>query len=124
MIVNFKRQDDKKENPLKSGPPKILVDILLHLDEKSNGSFIKPCPEGERGTCEVVPVLNTLISHISSVRLQSPKDLRTTDAKRNITKTIEVRIIFIFEARFSCQQWFSNGKCVILSFMFIYVSKL
>lgn len=100
MIVNYKRQENKNsDNPLKSSPPNILVDILLNLDEKSSERNIKPCPPNQRGTCEVVPVLHTLITHISSIRLKSPKDLRSVDAKRNITKTIQVKFQLVLILR-------------------------
>ncbi|KAK6624711.1 hypothetical protein RUM44_011570 [Polyplax serrata] len=91
MIVNYKRHDDRsgKSTPLKPSQPNILVDILLNLDDTSNGNNIKPCPPDQRGKCEVVPVLHTLITHISSIRLKCPRDLRSTDKKRNIIKTIQ-----------------------------------
>lgn len=93
MIVNFKRKEDKsrgRDNPLKSAPAQIVVDVLLHLADSPVGNNIKPCAPGETGIVEVVPVLHTLITHISSVRLKSPNDLRSSDSRKNILKTIQV----------------------------------
>lgn len=94
MIVNYKnRENFDKDNPLKSSSRLILVDILLHLDENYKEPDIRPCPKNARGSCEVVPVLHTLITHISSIRLKTPNDLRSADAKRSIIKTIQVNFL-------------------------------
>jgi ATP-dependent RNA helicase DOB1 len=89
MVVNFKKDTkDNKKNPLKS-VTQVIVDVLLHVDEESEKEGIpKPCPPGKSGSVEVVPVLHTLISKISSLRLYVPKDLVPADNRRSILKTI------------------------------------
>lgn len=92
MVVNYKRQEDRSQrhNPLKETPTTIVIDVLLNLAKDSSGNNLKPCPPGEQGVVEIVPVLHTLVTRISSIRLKSPSDLRSTDSKKNILKTIEV----------------------------------
>lgn len=88
VIVNFKKQTDDESNPLKSENV-IIVDILLHVDDDyKESSTPKPCPPGKQGSVEVVPVLHTLIFRISSLRVYYPKDLRPSDNRRSVLKTI------------------------------------
>ncbi|XP_031351055.1 exosome RNA helicase MTR4 [Photinus pyralis] len=95
MIVNFKKvAADKKgrSNPLHSST-KVQVDILLNIlptkDENSKDSIPKPCPEGQAGEVEVVAVCSTLITHISSVRLYCPHDLRSNDSRKGMLKALK-----------------------------------
>ncbi|KAI8438729.1 hypothetical protein MSG28_011142 [Choristoneura fumiferana] len=91
IIVNFKHQTSKEkkgENPLTSEAV-IIVDILLHVKKSSgDGETNVPCPDGEAGDVEVVPVLHTLIHQISSLRVYYPKDLRPADSRKSVLKTI------------------------------------
>jgi ATP-dependent RNA helicase DOB1 len=65
------------------------VDILLHVDENFQQDDVPaPCPAGARGSVEVVPVLHSLISRISSLRVYYPSDLRPIDNRRSVLKTI------------------------------------
>ncbi|XP_038207970.1 exosome RNA helicase MTR4 [Zerene cesonia] len=94
IIVNFRHKTGKgkkgqDENPL-TADTVILVDILLHVkkgkgDEPESNA---PCPPGESGDVEVVPVLHTLIYQISSLRVYYPKDLRPSDSRKSVLKTI------------------------------------
>lgn len=86
IIVNFKKKNPK--NPEKEKTT-IVVDILLHVSKDSTESVPKPCPEGEEGEAEVVPVLHTLVSQISSLRVYYPKDLRPPDNRKSVLKTIQ-----------------------------------
>lgn len=90
MVVNFKKDTkENKKNPLKS-VTQVIVDVLLHVDEISEKEGIpKPCPANKKGAVEVVPVLHTLISKISSLRLYVPKDLVPPDNRRSVLKTID-----------------------------------
>lgn len=89
IIINFKKESEakKKENPLKASPG-IVVDILLHIAPGSSTQKPRPCPAGVQGDLEVVPVLNTLITHISSVRIYYPKDLRPPDSRKSVLRSI------------------------------------
>lgn len=94
IIVNFRQKTNKskkqeEENPL-TAEPVILVDILLHVKKESEheGETNVPCPPGEVGEVEVVPVLHTIIYQISSLRVYYPKDLRPADNRKSVLKTI------------------------------------
>lgn len=91
IIVNFtKNSGDSKKNPLKS-VTKVIVDVLLHIDSNSadeKDELPKPCPSKQAGSVEVVPVTHTLISKISSLRVYYPDDLRPSDNRRSVLKTI------------------------------------
>ncbi|XP_017769968.1 PREDICTED: superkiller viralicidic activity 2-like 2 [Nicrophorus vespilloides] len=96
-IINFKKVSEtggrKKANPAVEGT-KLQVDLLLHVACDDNnkdlfGSAIpKPCPPNQTGETEVIAVAATLITHISSVRLCCPSDLRTKDARKGMYKAI------------------------------------
>lgn len=94
MVVNYKKQDDRGRgsNPLKSSPPVLIVDVLLHVSADSTEEKIMPCPPNVKGVPRVVPILHTLITSISSVRVKAPKDLRTSDSMKCVLKTIGVII--------------------------------
>ncbi|XP_022821820.1 superkiller viralicidic activity 2-like 2 [Spodoptera litura] len=93
IIINFRHNTSKgkkgEENPLNSEAV-ILVDILLHVKKTSEDDTDSrvPCPPGEAGDVEVVPVLHTLIYQISSLRVYYPKDLRPKDNRKSVLKTI------------------------------------
>lgn len=88
IVVNFRKQQSDEKNPAKSETVTI-IDILLHVDddyEKTN--VAKPCPANKQGSIEVVPVLHSLVSRISSLRVYYPKDLRPAENRRSVLKTI------------------------------------
>lgn len=85
IIVNFKKKNQK--NPVKDKTI-IIIDILLHISKDSKEGNPIPCREGEEGEMEVVPVSHNLISQISSLRLYYPKDLRPSDNRKSVLKTI------------------------------------
>lgn len=79
MIVNFHKEDNGERNPLRSEIITI-VDILLHVDDDyEETKLAKPCPQNKQGSVVVVPVLHSLISRISSLRVYCPDDLRPAD---------------------------------------------
>ncbi|XP_017881620.1 exosome RNA helicase MTR4 [Ceratina calcarata] len=86
IIVNFKKKNPK--NPTKENTV-IVIDILLHISKDSKEGCPIPCREGEEGEVEVVPVMHTLVSQISSLRLYYPKDLRPLDNRKSVLKTIQ-----------------------------------
>ncbi|XP_029157020.1 exosome RNA helicase MTR4 [Nylanderia fulva] len=85
IVVNFKKKNPK--NPVKDKTV-IVVDVLLHISKDSKEGAPYPCREGEEGEIEVVPISHHLISQISSLRLYYPKDLRPSDNRRSVLKTI------------------------------------
>lgn len=89
IVLNFKKQDQSRKNPLKSEPG-VVVDVLLHVSEEAaKTGDTEPCPPNARGCMEVVPVANTLFTQISSIRVYFPNDLRTADNRRAVLKTIQ-----------------------------------
>ncbi|CAK1602267.1 unnamed protein product [Parnassius mnemosyne] len=94
IIVNFKHKMGKGKKPQEENPltaeSVIIVDILLHVkkSEPDDTDTKIPCPPGESGEVEVVPVLHTLIYQISSLRVYYPKDLRPPDNRKSVLKTI------------------------------------
>ncbi|CAK1540185.1 unnamed protein product [Leptosia nina] len=94
IIVNFrhktgKGKKGKEENPL-TADTVIMVDTLLHVKKATEDDVDVnvPCPSGEKGDVEVVPVIHTLINQISSLRVYYPKDLRPADNRKSVLKTI------------------------------------
>uniref|UniRef100_A0A1B0GC66 Uncharacterized protein n=1 Tax=Glossina morsitans morsitans TaxID=37546 RepID=A0A1B0GC66_GLOMM len=88
IVVNFKKQSNNTRNPLKSETV-VIIDVLLHVTEESaKNDEPKPCKKGQNGNMEVVPVVHKLISHISSLRVYYPNDLRPADNRRSVLKTI------------------------------------
>lgn len=89
IIVGFKKDTkDNTKNPLKS-VTRVIVDVLLHVDEDSEKEGIpKPCPDGKKGSVEVVPVVAKLISKISSLRIYYPNDLRPADNRKSVLNRI------------------------------------
>ncbi|XP_064539014.1 exosome RNA helicase MTR4 [Drosophila montana] len=89
LVLNFKKQDQNRKNPLKSEAG-VVIDMLLHVSEEAaKTGDTEPCKPNERGCMEVVPVANTLITQISSIRVYFPNDLRTADNRRAVLKTIQ-----------------------------------
>ncbi|XP_026843750.1 exosome RNA helicase MTR4 [Drosophila persimilis] len=89
IVLNFKKQDQSRKNPLKS-EPSVTIDVLLHVSEAAAKSGdTEPCQPNERGCMEVVPVAHTLITQISSIRVYFPNDLRSADNRRAVLKTIQ-----------------------------------
>ncbi|XP_016962186.1 exosome RNA helicase MTR4 [Drosophila biarmipes] len=89
IVLNFKKQDQSRKNPLKT-EPSVTIDVLLHVSEAAAKSGdTEPCQPNERGCMEVVPVAHTLITQISSIRVYFPSDLRSADNRRAVLKTIQ-----------------------------------
>lgn len=86
IIVNFKKKTPR--NPEKEKTV-IVIDVLLHISKTSTENAPVPCGPNDEGEIEVVPVLSTLISQISSLRLYYPKDLRPADSRKSVLKTIQ-----------------------------------
>ncbi|XP_063928179.1 exosome RNA helicase MTR4 [Zophobas morio] len=98
-VVNFKKVSETvpgrrgaKANPAKTST-KVQVDLLLHVmaeDASDNKDVIpKPCLDGQKGEVEIVSVESSLITHISSVRLYCPNDLRQKDSRKGVYKSIK-----------------------------------
>eukprot|EP00735_Rhodelphis_limneticus_P006616 TRINITY_DN19045_c0_g1::TRINITY_DN19045_c0_g1_i1::g.13825::m.13825 TRINITY_DN19045_c0_g1::TRINITY_DN19045_c0_g1_i1::g.13825 ORF type:complete len:1043 (-),score=298.02,sp/P42285/SK2L2_HUMAN/58.93/0.0,rRNA_proc-arch/PF13234.1/2.4e-84,DSHCT/PF08148.7/1e-61,DEAD/PF00270.24/1.3e-20,DEAD/PF00270.24/2e+03,Helicase_C/PF00271.26/4.9e-07,MutS_III/PF05192.13/5.7,MutS_III/PF05192.13/2.3,DUF615/PF04751.9/0.12,Prp19/PF08606.6/12,Prp19/PF08606.6/40,DBC1/PF14443.1/0.25 TRINITY_DN19045_c0_g1_i1:103-3180(-) len=92
VVVNFSKKVDKSvvavdgENNIK-----YIVDVLLNCATGTGGDKVKPkpCPADDRGEMQVVPVVLSLLSGISSVRVYIPKDLRPADKRLSVHKTLK-----------------------------------
>ncbi|XP_044260284.1 exosome RNA helicase MTR4 [Tribolium madens] len=98
-VVNFKKVSENipgrkhgKANPAKTST-KVQVDLLLHVmseDGSDNKEVIpKPCLDGQKGEVEIVSVESAMITHISTVRLYCPNDLRQKDTRKGVYKSIK-----------------------------------
>ncbi|KAK3089046.1 hypothetical protein FSP39_000389 [Pinctada imbricata] len=91
-VINFQKKANQGKGSSEAAPV-YVVEVLLHLTKTSarsrNSADIKPCPEGERGEMQVVPVLANLIQAISAVRLYIPGDLRPLDNRQSVLKSIQ-----------------------------------
>jgi len=91
LVVNFHKKVNKDDPVIKD--PKYIIDVLLHCDkasiENKDRSNVLPCPPGEKGTMEVIPVMLETVTEISSVRLYFPEDLRPIDSRLTVLKTLQ-----------------------------------
>lgn len=109
MIVNFHKEDNGEKNPLKAEIITI-VDILLHVDDDyEQTKLAKPCPPNKQGSVVVVPVLHSLISRISSLRVYCPDDLRPAD-NRSMLFFIKYLIHNIMQLKLKCLGFLSHFK--------------
>ncbi|KAH8378229.1 hypothetical protein KR093_010312 [Drosophila rubida] len=90
IVLNYKKKDESnRRNPVKTDLG-LVLDVLLHVsDASAKTGDTEPCPPNERGSMEIVPVANTLITQLSSIRVYFPNDLRTADNRRAVQKTIQ-----------------------------------
>lgn len=92
VVVNFKKVSEIQR---KGGKPKtvtkVVIDTLLHVipDESGYDVIPKPCAEGQKGEVEIVSVDSNFVTHLSSVRLFCPPDLRSKDARKGMYKAIK-----------------------------------
>ncbi len=70
VVVNFqKTQKDNKDSKALGSGGQYIVDVLLNCaPSEGNVKKFKPCPPGQEGQIEVVPVLLPLVEGISSIR--------------------------------------------------------
>lgn len=99
MIVTFKKVNKAgsrgKPNPIESST-KVNVDILLRILPSSGdgnnpevGEIPKPCPSDKEGEIEVVTVCSSMITHLSSIRISAPYDLRPVDNRKLAYRTLQ-----------------------------------
>lgn len=92
VVVNIQKKSNQSKSTQDSGPV-YVAEVLAHLTKECarsrNSANIKPCPAGERGEMQVIPVLSHLIQQISAVRLYIPQDLRPLDNRQSVLKSIQ-----------------------------------
>lgn len=77
-----------------------VVDVLLNCASGSTSpkeratttptpAGILPCPSGQKGDPQVVAVLLSTLNSISHLRVHLPKDIRSSQARETVWKTIQ-----------------------------------
>ncbi|XP_025110622.1 exosome RNA helicase MTR4-like [Pomacea canaliculata] len=92
VVVNFQKKLDQSGATEDSGPL-YVVELLLNLSKDSsrsrNTSNIKPCPKGEKGEMQVVPITTKLIHFLSAIRVYIPNDLRSAEHRLSVLKSLQ-----------------------------------
>jgi ATP-dependent RNA helicase DOB1 len=95
VIVNFHKTRPKTGTSATdltsiTQEPGYVVDILLHCAPGTeNGSKSpQPCAFTEKGDFVVIPCLLSVLDGISSVRLYTPKDIKSTESRQQLWKTL------------------------------------
>lgn len=94
-IINFQKKANQKQSTLSSTPdePLYVVEVLLYCAKTpkklAGGEVPVPCKEDGKGEMQVVPILSSLLQSISSIRLYLPKDLRPSDARHTVYKSLK-----------------------------------
>jgi len=92
VVLNFHKKMDQTAATEETGTL-YVVEILLNLSrdclKTRNASEIVPCPKGEKGEMQVVPILTRLIDGISAIRLYIPNDLRSPDSRFMVLKSLQ-----------------------------------
>ncbi|XP_005095875.3 exosome RNA helicase MTR4 [Aplysia californica] len=92
VVLNFHKKMDQSAATDETGTL-YVVEVLLNLTKESvksrNASDIQPCPKGEKGEMQVVPILTRLIDAISAIRLYIPNDLRSSDSRFLVLKSLQ-----------------------------------
>ncbi|XP_046332583.1 exosome RNA helicase MTR4-like [Haliotis rufescens] len=92
VVINFQKKMDQSKATDDTGPL-YIAEVLMYITKESAKSRkttdIKPCPKGQRGEMQVVPVLTTLIEGISAIRLYVPQDLKSNDKRQSVYKSLQ-----------------------------------
>ncbi|BFZ16903.1 hypothetical protein BsWGS_19942 [Bradybaena similaris] len=92
VVLNFHKKMDQSSATDETGTL-YVVEVLLNLTKDSlksrNASDIRPCPKGEKGEMQVVPILTRLIDAVSAIRLYIPNDLRSPDSRFLVLKSLQ-----------------------------------
>jgi len=93
-VINFQKKNYQKGGASTFPNETVyIVEVLLNCSKTTKkmatGEVPVPCMPGEKGEMMVVPVLIHLLQSLSSIRLYLPKDLRPSDARQTVGKSIE-----------------------------------
>lgn len=71
-----------------------VVDVLMNVSKDSSAtgstSALRPPAAGTKGDMVVVPILLSLVTNVSAVRLYMPQDLRPQDNRLSVLKSLQV----------------------------------
>ncbi|KAH0949431.1 hypothetical protein HN011_012300, partial [Eciton burchellii] len=85
MIMSYKERDRKKTVNERT----VVIDVLLHISKDSKEGNPIPCREGEEGELEAIPILHNLVCQISLIRLYYPKDLKSSNNRKDVLERIQ-----------------------------------
>ncbi|KAJ3352623.1 ATP-dependent RNA helicase mtr4 [Entophlyctis luteolus] len=97
IIVNFHKTVRQSKDTSVQPEIKYVVDVLLQCapgTEKSAGAIagsaaaLKPCPPDQQGDMIVVPCALSVLDGLSAVRVNLPKDLKSSDARSGMRRTL------------------------------------
>lgn len=101
VVVNYKERKFQNQQNQPQEPAidhhRYVLDVLLKVpDGTSVGtktfqdlpSGVVPAVEGEKSRVEVIPVMLNCVQRIGHMRVHLPKDLKSTDARNSIKKTM------------------------------------
>eukprot|EP00741_Cyanophora_paradoxa_P014004 tig00020723_g13518.t1 len=93
VVINFTKKGDAGAEKDAARDAVYVVDALLKCAVQGSSAVAanarpRPCPAGEAGDWQVVPLLLALVADFSQVRVMVPKDLRPAEARANLGKTV------------------------------------
>ena len=88
VLVSFQKKTQRTKTTQETF---FILDMLLYC-AKSKASSIdivpKPCPVGEKGQMNIIPVVLESVDAVSKVRVYVPKDLKSSENRQSVFKTI------------------------------------
>jgi ATP-dependent RNA helicase DOB1 len=91
VVVNFQKKQQKNASLANdNSPSQYIVDVLLSTEPNNNpGAIPKPPSDTNNAVLQVIPVLLSIISGMSSVRVFLPKDLRSAESRQTVAKSLK-----------------------------------
>ena len=82
----------EKSNPMEEDS-NYVIDVLIHVSTETSKSAstlnLMPPAKNEKGVMVVAPIHPSLLQQISSVRIFIPQDLKPSDNRKAVLKSIE-----------------------------------
>ena len=93
VVISFKKKSPKeKSNPMEEDC-NYVIDVLIHVSTETSKSAstlnLMPPAKNEKGVMVVAPIHPSLLQQISSVRIFIPQDLKPSDNRKAVLKSIE-----------------------------------
>lgn len=72
-----------------------IIEVAVQLSSESakflsNVTNLRPPNENQRGIIEIIPFTFECITAVSTIRLKLPENLKSSEAKKSVLKTLEV----------------------------------
>jgi len=93
-VLSFKKKAIQGKNPMKEGDDcSYAIDVLIQVTQETCKSTsilnLMPVEKNEKGVMVAVTIHPSLINQISSVKIFLPKDLKSSDSKKAVMKSLE-----------------------------------